>query len=254
MTNDDYERSLNARNRELEANIEKVLRGVLELPADERSFAANSWESDACRGASQTASKILIASFAPPPIAKTPKTVAKDLATIKKKSGYLRAQIAAIDGYTRGVINRAGSTHHQEYKAAEADGDLERFIDAFQKAGQVPREQWTIPAAMAAVEELEKAIAVAIERAEKNSQSEHFPKGGGRPPDFVKMNVAIILARFFRDVADEEPKLWPDDAPDERWKRGDPSESYALALKEIFEILGLPRGIVAAGEFATSKL
>ena len=134
MTNDDYERSLNARNRELEANIEKVLRGVLELPADERSFAANSWESDACRGASQTASKILIASFAPPPIAKTPKTVAKDLATIKKKSGYLRAQIAAIDGYTRGVINRAGSTHHQEYKAAEADGDLERFIDAFQKA------------------------------------------------------------------------------------------------------------------------
>ena len=87
----------------------------------------------------------------------------------------------------------------------------------------------------------------------QNSRSDLIP-ATGRPPDMAKLGVALTIGKFLKEASGDAPKLWPDDAPAEPWKRGESSEPFAVALREIFKILGFKPGIQAAGEYATSKL
>ncbi len=148
------------------------------------------------------------------------------------------------------AINRSGSSLHQALKATE---DLDEIVALHRSISKTPREEWTLPSALTAMERLEDALVSVIELAIKNSQSGLIP-ATGRPPDMAKLEVALIVGNFLKEATGEVPKLWPDDAPAEPWKRGESSEPFAVALREIFQILGFKPGIDRAGDFATSKL
>ena len=138
-------------------------------------------------------------------------------------------------------------------KAAKAAENVDTILAASRSVQNVPSEEWTVPAVLTAMERLEDALVPVIEKAFQNSQSDLIP-ATGRPPNMAKLGVALTIGKFLKEATGEVPKLWPDGAPTEPWKRGDSSEPFAVALREIFEILGFETGIQAAGEFATSKL
>ncbi len=254
MSDESYEESLLRRHNEMAVAIGHALRRAAELPEEDDPFIER-WDETHLPDISLVASRIIVVSSGKAPVVRTPNAIAKNLKDIRKKSQYLRAQIAQIDGETRSTINRAGSAEHAALKDLSEDASEDEIIRAVRAIDTVPHDQWTVAAVLTAMKRLEDALGYAIGHATdlgaRPLDPESPKKRRTRPPNYAKQSVAMIVEQYLKDATGDAPKVWPLDAP-AKWKRGESSEPYAVALKEIFEILGLDPGVDAAGEFATS--
>ncbi len=257
MSGEGYEESLLRRHNEMAVLIGHALRRAAGLPDEDDPFIERRDETH-LPGISLVASHIIVASYGKAPVVRTPKAMAKTLKDIRKKSQYLRAQIAQIDGETRSTINRAGSAEHAALKDLPEDASEDEILRAGRAVGTVPREQWTVPAVLIAMDRLEDALTSVIGYATDLDARSPDPKSPKKrrtkPPNYAKQGVAMVVWQYLKDATGDAPKLWPDDAPSEPWNRGESSEPFAVALREIFKILGFKPGIQAAGDYATSKL
>ena len=257
MSGEGYEESLLRRHNEMAVAIGHALRRAAGLPEEENPFIEVWPDDEGLPDLSLVASHIIVVSYGKAPVVRTPKAIANTLKDIRKKLRYIRAQIAAIDGETRSAINRAGSAEHTALKDLPEDASEDEILRAVRAVGTLPHEQWTVPAVLTAMKTLEDALNSVIGHATdlgaRPLDPESPKKRRTRPPNYAKQSVAMIIEQYLKDATGDAPKVWPLDAP-AKWKRGESSEPYAVALKEIFEILGFETGIEAAGNFATSKL
>lgn len=239
------EQEFHRRHQEMAVAIGHILRRTVGLPAEDDPFIERSDES-ALPSLGVVASSIVVAGYGPGVFGRKPRAVETDLEALRRKLGKVRKQIAALDSEVRSAINRAGSDENRYLRELikTQPANIDEIIRAQRAAETVPREQWTVPAALTAIERLENATVPVIEHAvEASTQLSHT----GRPRGGAKGRVTVIVARYIRDVTGNAPKV-----PDRPWEESD--DSFAVALREIFAILGLPPGIQRAAEYATSKL
>ncbi len=249
MSSKEREKERLRHNNELCLAIGQVLRRVAGLPDEDGPFIER-WDETHLPNLRLVASSIIVASYGPGVFGKKPRAVEGDLEKIRRKLKTLRERIVKIDGETRSAINRAGSAEHAALKDLPEDASEDEIISAVQSVDTVPRDQWTVPATLVAMELLEAAIVSVIERAIQASSQ--LPETG-RPPNRAKQEVASIVGKYLHDVTGSLPLLVPDDTP-EPWRAAESREPFAVALVEVFEILGFKPGIQRAGEYATSKL
>lgn len=219
--------------------IGRILRRSAGLPEEEDSFVER-WDEVHLPNLRLVVSYIVIARHGP--AWANPRTVEDALEEIRNDIKHLKKSIALLDGYTRGAINRAGDPGREEYEAANLSGDIDRMVSASNAREAVPREQWTVPAALAALRQLEAAIVPVIERVIK---ADARMKETGRIPRYVKPNIAYIVARYLYDVTEEIPGLTTSPKV---------TGPFGLALQEIFDLLSLPKGVGNPGKIARLRL
>ncbi len=184
-----------------------------------------------------------------PPQWHNPRTAKTKLEKVRKDIKVLKNRITAIDLCTQIAINNAGSPHMQEYLAAKQQSinapsreTFDRAHAAFDAAYGGPPDELAVPTMLALLEQFETAIVSTIEQIIKEGES---LKEKGRIWNHEKNAIALIVAQYLHAVTGDIPGLTI---------RPVVAGPFALALQDIFEILGLPKVVQRPGEYAISEL
>ncbi len=152
-------------------------------------------------------------------------------------------RIASLDLSTQSGINLVGFMKDERLMDKEISDEDDDLMMALGKAAlEVPPQARLIPAALLAMERLDTVIVHMIKRrieiaAELNEKT--------KPLNRQKNEIALVVALYLEDVTGDIPGLTT---------RPVVTGPFALALQEIFEILGLPKGVQHPGDYAISEL
>ncbi len=236
---EEYEKALFKRHEELRISVGHSLRCAARLPDEDEPFIKR-WDEAHLPDLSITASYIVNARFGP--AWKNPRTIEAELGAIRSDLKKLNRRVTLLDSYTKSAINRAGAPDREEHEAAMVSGDPERIVSAMKAREAVPREQWAVRAALSEMDRLEAGIVQVIEQTIK--AGDQLPPTG-RIPNYEKNEVALYVADYLYEVTEKIPGLTTKPIV---------TGPFALALQEIFKILGLPAGVKQPGKWAISKL
>ena len=185
-----------------------------------------------------------ILSVLPMPISyleKHPSKIARELEALQLDLGEIRRRIEKIDGITEGEINTLDSQNYREFHEITSTDDGNRMEELWRAFEEEPPETWTVPAAVAAIRRLERAIPAVIDRAEY--QSAHRPVKG-RKKNFTAHTIAEVVAEYVRDVTGELP------GPRRRYSGSD----FERTLAEVFALLELKADPQQPAKASLSKL
>lgn len=193
------------------------------------------------------ASHVLIASLGP--TWERPSRVEAELEELRVMIRTLRLRLGSLTPSLRTALNQEADPQfvrqRELSRSAIADEDqISELRDLLNNP--TPKDQWVIIATERELERLEAACVPAIERTIRAGEVLE-PSGdrGGRPPNWRARHVAYVIASYLMEATGRAPSLWTGQTP---------TGSFAMALTEIFKVLGIRSDIRRAGEWALSKL
>ncbi len=181
---------------------------------------------------------------APSSHAQRPREVARELEALQLDLGEIRRRIKKIDEDTEIWLNRFGSPNyraHREYHEIVSTDDANHMEELWRAACEEPPETWTVPAVVAALQRLERAIPGVLARA--NAVADHTP-ATGKKKNWKAHEIAEIVKEYVRDVTGEPP------GPRLRYSGSD----FERTLTEIFELLEIKADAQQPAKAALSKL
>ena len=208
--------------------IGRALLDAAGLPERDSPFEIQ-WPDDRQRpDLTMVVGRIRIAAFGPGKFGDKPLAISRDLEKLQLDIGDIRRRIENIDGEVRGALNRAADPLWREYRTVgvDPDADADRIMALSTAIDAVPRDRWAVPAAVAALRALEKAIPEVIAKADKAAQDR---PATGRKKNEAAHNIAVLVAAYVRDVTGELPE-------DRRKYSG---SFFEDTLAEVFDALDL---------------
>ncbi len=185
----------------------------------------------------------LILSNIPEPVdyRKFPRPVARELEKLQLDLGDIRRRIEKIDTDSKSWLNRFGSQNYREFKenSSTDDGNRKKYI--WDDLCEEPLETWTVPAAVAAIQRLERAMPAVIMHA--NFIADRTP-ASGKKKNMKARRIAFVVARYVREVTGDLP------GPRLRYSGSD----FERTLDEIFELFEINADAQAPARAVLLKL
>jgi hypothetical protein len=160
----------------------------------------------------------------------------------------LRTALAELHSHSRTALNQEADPRYRRMRELNNSSTLSEaeLSELRELVGNPrPREAWACPRAEAALEALEAACVPAIERTIEAGAALGSGRRGRRP-NWAARSVALVVARYIRDVTGEPPSVWREG--------GRLGGAYGRALDEIFDAVGLGGDTYRAAEWAITEL
>jgi len=184
----------------------------------------------------------LIWGHSPPHMGPNPRALEAEAEAVRSDINRLKKRLALLDREIVNFIRTRESSEGEELYLAAQTGNFDRILSAHKAWKAQPREQRILHAVFTELNRLEAVIVSLIEEAiEADAQ---LPKTG-RIPNIHARNVAVVVAVYVEEVTGEIPGLTTSPMV---------TGPFALALTEIFKILGIKGGVQRPGEWAISEL
>ena len=162
-----------------------------------------------------------------------PRKIAGELEKLQLDLGEIRRRIGKIDYRAVTWLNQFGSKYYQELFGTMEE--LSRHVK------EAPPETRTVPAAVAAIRRLERAIPKSIAFATHLANS---VPGTGRKKNWKVHAIALVVAGYIRDVTGDPP------GPRQKYSGSD----FERTLTEIFELFEINADAQAPAKAALLKL